>query len=500
MSIFDALLFALLSIGCWRLYKAENPSCIPVVRDETFTEFMKNMNCEVDEDLLRLFSSAVFNNYIVKNPYSNFMCIGLMDALGLVPENLCDAYDPLSEIPDADFCSSTKIATLRKIVNSSVFDNHSNIFIVSKFTEEHCEALCSYRDDTNQLCWAFGIITGAVFKHTISTQATTTVPTTTVPTTTASQLSTVSVLPAVVSQSDDVVSDGDVDKASDKADSNKGGSDNHTDKPENTSDKNVTIHFDKVEISNNSESVSEMPDTNDEAKESKAESNDHIDKPEDNHNATGTTEELEDLAQYFDRKNDVHESISSDGDDDGNVSGKGGHEDNESKDTDTEEDLDKGPTEIVATLDQDYHVHEVNDNVTHPIGDVQTDDNQTLDDTDQAADLDGQGLGGTYQDDHTDQTFGDNDPVNGKDVLSTSTTAQPTQATATAYLADDYDYNDYDDYSDYDDGNGYQYLIAIVLFIFLLVVAEHFARQKVLIVLPSSAIVTVTIVWVHNSK
>ena len=129
--------------------------------------------------------------------------------------------------------------------------------------------------------------------------------------------------------------------------------------------------------------------------------------------------------------------------------------------------------------------------VTYSIGDIQTDDNQTLDDTDQtddnqtlddtdqAADLDGQGLGGTYQDDHTDQTFGDNDPVNGKDVLSTSTTALPTQATATAYLADDYDYNDYDDYSDYDDGNGYQYLITIVLFIFLLVVAKHFATQKI---------------------
>ena len=465
MSIFDALLFALLSIGCWRPYEAENPSCMPVVRDETFTEFMKNMNCGVDEDFLRLFSSAEFNNSIVNNPYSNFMCIGLMDALGLVPENLCDAYDPLSEIPDVDFCSSTKIATLRKIVNSSVFDNHSNIFIVSKYTEEHCEALC--RDDTNQLCWAFGIITRAVFKHTISTQATTTVPTAAL---------------ALVSQSDDVLSDGDVDKASDKADSNKGGSDDHTDKPEDTSDKKVTIHFDKIEISNNSESVSEMPDTNDEAKESKAESNDHTDKPEDNDYANGTTEELEDLAiaQYFDSKNDVHESISSDGDDDGNVSGKCSHEDNENKDTATEEDLDKGPTEILATLDQDDHVHEVNDNITHPIVDVQTDDNQTLDDTDQAASLDGQGLGGTYQDDHTDQTFDDNNPVNGKDVLSTSTTALPTQATATAYLADDYDYNDYDDYSDYDDGNGYQYLIAIVLFIFLLVVAEYFATQKVL--------------------
>ena len=475
MSIFDALLFALLSIGCWRPYEAGITSCMPVVRDETFTEFMKNMNCEVDKDLLRLFSSAEFNNSIVNNPYSNFMCIGLMDALGLVPENLCDAYDPLSEIPDADFCSSTKIATLRKIVNSSVFDNHSNIFIVSKFTEEHCEALCRDAYDTNQLCWAFGIITRAVFKH-ISTQATT------VPTTTAPQLSTVPVLPALVSQGDDVVSDGDVDKASDKADSNKGGSDDQTDKPEDTSDKNVTIHFDKIEISKNSESVSETPDTNDEAKESKAESNDHTDKPEDNDNATGTSEELEDLAiaQYFDSKNDVHESISSDGDDDGNVSGKGGHEDNESKDTDTEEDLDKGPTEILETLDQDDHVYEVNDNVTHPIVDIQTDDNQTLDDTDQAASLDGQGLGGTYQDDHTDQTLDDNDPVNGKYVISTSTTAPATQATATAYLADDYDYNDYDDYSDYDDGNGYQYLIAIVLFIFLLVVAEYFATQKVL--------------------
>ena len=465
MSIFDTLFFALLSIGCWRPYEAENPSCMPVVRDETFTKFMKNMNCEVDKDLLRLFSSGEFNNSIVNNPYSNFMCIGLMDALGLVPENLCDVYEPLSEIPDVDFCSSTKIAALRIIANSSVFDNHSNIFIVSKFTEEHCEVLC--RDDTNQLCWAFGIITRAVFKHTISTQAPTTVPTTT----TTPQLSTESALPALVSRSDDVLSDGDVDKASDQADSNKGGSDDHT---EDTSDKNVT-HFDKIKVSNNSESVSEIPDTND-----KAESNDHTDKPEDHDNATDTTEEVEDLTEYFDSKNDVHESISSDGDDDGNVSSKNGHEDNKSKDADTEEDLDKGPTEIVATVDQDYHVHEVNDNATHPIGDVQTDDNQTLDDTDQAADLDGQGLGGTYQDDHTDQTFDDNDPVNGKDVLSTSTTALPTQATATAYLADDYDNNDYDDYSDYDDENSYQYLIAIVLFIFLLVVAEYFATQKVL--------------------
>lgn len=400
---------------------------------------MESMNCAVDKNLLKLFSDEeLFKNSIVNNPYSNFMCIGLMDALALVPETLCDMYDPLSDIQNANFCSSSTVTTLRTISNGSVFDNTSNIFIVSNFTEEHCKVVC--KDDTNQLCWAFGIIAGAVLKYTQSTQA---------PTTAAPQHYTLPVLPALVYQDDVVESsnDGDVDKESD--DSNVA-----MDKPENTTGENVTDDVDKNKVSNNSDIVYNIPDgaVDDDVK--------------DNDSPSTKTTTSTGVADYF-NKNKI--SNNSENIDDENDLKEYSHGDDENKGTDTEE---QPYTEDIPTVDKD----QINDNQTHPIDNVQVDDNQT---TDQAANLDDQSLGDTYQDGHTDQkTYEYSDPVDGNDILSTSATTLPKEITA--YLPHDYDHDHYDDDGD---ESGYQYLMAIVLLIFLLVAAEYLAAQKVLLLL-----------------
>ena len=445
---------------------------------------MESMNCAVDKNLLKLFSDEeLFKNSIVDNPYSNFMCIGLMDALGLVPETLCDMYDPLSDIQNVNFCSSSTVTTLRTISNGSVFDNTSNIFIVSNFTEEHCKVVC--KDDTNQLCWAFGIIAGAVLKYTQSTQ---------VPTTAAPQHYTLPVLPALVYQDDVVESsnDGDVDKESDD-------SDVVMDKPENTTGENVTDDVDKNKVSNSSDIVYNIPDgaVNDDVKDNDSPPTKtttstgvaaYFDKNKvsnssdivynipdsvvdgdvkDNDSPSTKTTASTGVADYF-NKNKI--SNNSENIDDENDLKEYSHEDYENKGTDTEE---QPYTEDIPTVDKD----QINDNQTHPIGNVQVDDNQT---TDQAANLDDQSLGDTYQDDHTDQkTYEYSDPVDGNDILSTSTTTLPKEITTAAYLPHDYDY-DHDHYDDDGDESGYQYLMAIVLFIFLLVAAEYLAAQKVL--------------------
>ena len=419
MWMFDALLFALLSVSFWRPYDgAGNPPCRPTVKDVSFTQFMESRNCEVDEKLLKLFSSEEFNNSIANNVYANFMCIGFMDALALVPDNICDSFDPLSDIPDDDFCSSTKIAYMQKIVNANVFDNRSNIFIVTKFTEENCMVLCE--GDTNQLCWAFGIIAKAVFKH-LSTQAPTIARE---PPTIATEPG----LPPLIAFLDEDTpkssDDGDIDIEDSDSD---GGSDDHTDKPETTTDNNMTGYFDKDKGDSSSDNVYDISDT----KDNDVEENDNGDVNN------------EDISKGWNSdKPDGTPTITENVNKRPNTMGIYAVEDND-KDSveyisDIEKHYDQGPSEVV---DQDSH------------------DNQTYD----------------Y-----------NDPVDGKDAPSTSsTTALPTEATATiAYHIDDYDQDGYDhdygyDHYDDGDGNGYQYFMAMLFLIFLLVVAEYFAAHKV---------------------
>ena len=191
MARLGSLLLVLLFIGYWCPYEISADTCVPTVKGEPFVEFMKNKNCEVDEKLLKLFNPESFNETVSNksNTNVNFMCIGFMDALSLAPESLC-FFDPLSDIPDSDFCSSTKMmTTLGKIVNGSVFDKRSNIVIVSNYTIHLCKMLCS---GYNELCWAFGTIARVVLKEssipttepaTTTTTTTTTEPASTDPTT-----------------------------------------------------------------------------------------------------------------------------------------------------------------------------------------------------------------------------------------------------------------------------------------------------------------------------
>ena len=172
------LVVVLVIISC--CYGQASP-CNPAVRDESFVEYVESKNCEVDEKFLNLFTNdEAFNKSILSNPYANVLCIGLMDALTLVPEDMCDSFDPFSEIPNDDFCSSSKLATLQKISNSSVFDKNYTIVKVSSFTQKYCNTYC--KDDNQLLCWAFGKVARVAFKH--NGVSTTTVPTT-APTTTS---------------------------------------------------------------------------------------------------------------------------------------------------------------------------------------------------------------------------------------------------------------------------------------------------------------------------
>ena len=175
MATLDTLLFVLLLIGHWYSYETAADSCIPTVRSEPFVQFMENKNCEVDEKLLKLFNPESFNESVASKSDANFMCIGFMDVLNLAPEDLCSIYDPLSVIPDSDFCSNKKMMDiLGRMVNGSVFNN-SNIVIVSNYTIRYCKVLCT---DYNELCWAFGTIAKVALKQSsMSTTAPTTEPT-----------------------------------------------------------------------------------------------------------------------------------------------------------------------------------------------------------------------------------------------------------------------------------------------------------------------------------
>ena len=286
---------------------SDNPPCSPTIKNVPFAQFMESMTCEVDENLLELFTNEkVFSNSIVKNPFANFMCIGLMDALTLVPETLCDLLDPLSGIPDDEFCSSAKIATLRKISDVSVFDNTSNIFIVSKFTVGKCDQMCN--GDANQLlCWAFGIIAKAVFKHALSTHAPTSVAavTTTTAVVVAPKPSPLPVLPALTSQGNAP--------------------------PKNSNDGGVDS----------------------EDSEEKEESNDLTNKPTEDNDNPSTTTTATGVAQFFDDNKVSNNSQSSDKDvdtsgGDGKESSKESHEDNENKNKESEGHLGEEPTNTVS--------------------------------------------------------------------------------------------------------------------------------------------------------
>ena len=410
MWMFDALLFALLSVSFWRPYDgAGNPPCRPTVKDVSFTQFMESRNCEVDEKLLKLFSSEKFNNSIANNMYANFMCIGFIDALALVPDNICDSFDPLSDIPDGDFCSSTKIADFRKVINANVFDNRSNIFVVTKFTEENCKVLCE--GDTNQLCWAFGIIAKAVFKH-LSTQA-----------------PTIAIEPDFAALIDSLDDDAPKSSDDDDIDNDSEGESDDIDKPETTTDNNMTDYFDKDKGDSSSDNVYDTKDDDVEDNDNGDVDNEDISKGWNSDKPDGTPTITENVNKS---RNTMGYTIYAVEDND---------KDSVEYNSDIEKHYDQGPSEVV---DQDSHTDDINNN----------------------------------------QTYDYNDPVDGKDAHSTSSTAAlPTEATATiAYHIDDYDQYGYDhDYDDYDDGdgNGYQYFMAMLLLIFLLVVAEYFAAHKV---------------------
>ena len=447
----------------------ENPPCTPKVKNEPFTDSMEKMNCAVDKNLLRLFATEeVFNNSIVDNPYSNFMCIGLMNALTLVPETLCDVYNPLGDIQDGDFCSSSKIATLRKISNSSMFDEKSNFVTVSKYTEGNCKQIC--KDSTNYLCWSFGIIAEAVWKYTQSTD---------VPPTAAPQPSTAPKLPYLSSQYNGSPGSVSSDKPEDNRTASDGGGANTNDIG---GDKGQEKAPDKPEGNNHTDG-----DVNNDSDKGGDET--HSDKPEDNNHTDGDvnndgdkgdethSDKPEDtLTDYFNKNKDNNsESINNPSTKDGDgkeISNEDNEENKESEDHNNE-----GPIKIVSPGNDD-----IDDDRSHPLGG--SDSNQTVkNSTKDQSQPNGTEIGNDTTDTHAEDGTEDNDDAQdgtGQDLNSSQDIADGDDDSTDENP--DQERVNFDGNDDDDDGYSYWHFAAILLFILFLGVAGYLAslnRKKV---------------------
>ena len=510
MATLKVLLLATLFIS---YCSGQNAPCTPIVKNELFIDFMKSMNCAVDKNLLSLFANdEVFNKSIVKNPTANFMCIGLMDALARVPETLCDANDPLSDIQKGDFCSGSKIAALRKISGSNIFDEKSNFFTVSKFTEEKCEKVCN--DDTNQLCWAFGIIAGAVLKYTQSTQSPTTVPTTAAP-----QSSTMPDLPPLISQGSDSPGS---DSGNINTDGDKGEDKGPTDKPEDNSptDGGDVNTDDAGDDKEEDKGPTDKPEDNsptdggdvntDDAGDDKEEDKGPTDKPEDNihtDNAPsddGGADDDDDDKGEDDKSEDTDKTptittTTSDGNvtkyfnkNEGNNSesmienpntkveiGKDSDEDNKEY-KEIEDDDNEVPTNIVTPGNDD-----IDNNRSHPLEVGGSDGNQIVNNTtEDQSQPDGTEIGNDTTDTHAEDGTEDNDDTQdttGQDLNSSQDIAGHGDDDSTVENPDQGRVN-FDDTSNDDDGYSYWHFAAILLFILFLGVAGYLAslnRKKV---------------------
>ena len=435
MATFNSLLLALsFSISiCSTL--GQPPSCIPTVRNESFAQFVESKNCEVDEKFVNLFTNdEAFNKSILSNVYANVLCIGLMDALTLVPEDMCESFDPFSQISDDDFCSSSKLATLQRISNNSVFDKNSIIFKVSSFTQRYCDVYC--KEDNNQLCWAFGIIARAAFKHnsvstTVPTAAPATQPTVIVPN----------------FKSDDWTTQSQQDVSNDDGSTEYGDNAAEHDEQNNKDEDN-----NKVE---------------------------EINKDEENNKDSATianANEQNDMKEYFNKDNSTTVAeIQDDG------------ESKEHSDNADDENNNKDDATTTNANEQNDVIEYFNNNKQHY--DENTDDT-TSDDIDQLRD-------DTSQDyDNYDQ---DDNQVNNNQVYTPTpqTTELPTSISHSDTAESDYLSYDYDDDDDEDDDDGrdsyqyYQYFVVLLLLILVLVAGEYLATYKVGIMLLST---------VHNCK
>jgi len=161
-------LFLLLAI-CWRS-RSDNPPCDPkVFSGASFSDFVTQKNCDVDERLLKLFTDEDSFKVMLDKAVTNVMCIGFIEAFNMTSEDSC-TYDYLAHIPSEDFCKNSKALDVLVLANdSSVFDEHYRVVEVANFVLQHCDYMCSDATGSNELCWSFNEVVKLVMKHHVST-------------------------------------------------------------------------------------------------------------------------------------------------------------------------------------------------------------------------------------------------------------------------------------------------------------------------------------------
>ena len=186
---FSAYVSLLLLSSCWCSSSDNSPCDLKVYGGASFSEFVMQQKCDVDEKLLKLFTDEDSFKIMLDKAASNVMCIGFIEVFNMTSEDSC-TFDYLAHIPSEDFCKNSKaLDVLVQANDSSVFHEHYRVVEVVNFVLQHCEYMCSDATGSNKLCWSFGEVVKFVMKHHVTTPPTITntspfsdIPATTQPT------------------------------------------------------------------------------------------------------------------------------------------------------------------------------------------------------------------------------------------------------------------------------------------------------------------------------
>ncbi|XP_065901172.1 clumping factor B-like [Dysidea avara] len=170
--------------SCWCAIGEDNstsPLCDPkVFGGASFSKFVGDQRCDVDENLLKMFTNNDSFKSMVNKTAANVMCIGFIEVFNMASEDSC-SFDSLANIPSENFCKDGRMFDVLILANDSdVFDGHSNIIEVANFILKYCGYMCNDTSGSNELCWAFGEYVNIVMKHHVNTPPT---PTSQPPTT-----------------------------------------------------------------------------------------------------------------------------------------------------------------------------------------------------------------------------------------------------------------------------------------------------------------------------
>ena len=141
----------------WCALGERSTLCDPTVfGGMSFSQFVTEKRCDVDEKILKLFMDDDSFESMVNKTAANVMCIGFIAVFNMASEDSC-SWDSLAHIPSEDFCKDNKILDVLILANNSgVFDGHSKVTEVANFIFKYCDYMCNDTTGSNELCWAFG--------------------------------------------------------------------------------------------------------------------------------------------------------------------------------------------------------------------------------------------------------------------------------------------------------------------------------------------------------